>query len=186
MPDDRPVGTDKGTDAELNPANLLHQDADGTLVGRAVTINKPREALYAYWRDVTNLPQFLDNIASIEKLDDTRSHWVVAGPGGKDVEWDSVITEDQPGRRIAWEAAPDADIKNRGWIEFRDGPQGRGTEVHALIEYDAPGGVFGRLIAKATQREPNIQARRELRRFKQLMETGEITTARNHAGDERP
>jgi uncharacterized membrane protein len=177
-----PVTTEGGTDADLNRANLLHQDADGTLVGRAVTINRPREELYAFWRDFSNLAPLMDNIERIETRDDKRSHWVVKGPAGKDVEWDAIVTEDEPGRRIAWRADDDADIKNSGWIEFRDGPTGRGTEVHALIEYDAPGGMLGRLVAKALQREPNTQARRELRRFKQLMETGEITNSEGPRG----
>ena len=49
-----------------------------------------------------------------------------------------------------------------------------------MIAYDPPGGVIGELVAKLFQREPRIQTRRDLRRFKQLMETGEIATnARN-------
>jgi uncharacterized membrane protein len=182
MADDRAVPADSGIDAELNPANLIHQPSKNTLVGRAVTINKPRDELYAYWRDFSNLAGLMDNIERIEVLDQSRSHWVVKGPAGKDVEWDSVVTEDEPGRRIAWAADEKADVKNSGWVEFRDGPTGRGTEVHALIEYDAPGGQIGRLIAKAFQREPNTQARRELRRFKQLMETGEITNSEGPRG----
>ena len=182
MPDDRPAGTD----SQVNPANFIHQGADGTLVARAVTINRPRQELFAYWRDFANLATIMDDVKSITVLDDRRSHWVVAAPGGKTVEWDALITEEEPGRRIAWRSDEGADIKNRGWVEFRDGPTGRGTEVHALIEYDAPAGVLGRLVAKATGHEPNVQARRELRRFKQLMETGEITTAEGpHGGRPR-
>ena len=170
------------TDAPISPANLVRQPGDDTYVSRAVTIDRPRDELYAFWRDFSNLARLMDNIERIDVLDHERSHWVVKGPAGADIEWDSLVTEDIPVRRIAWRAAEGADVQNRGWVEFRDAPPGRGTEVHALIEYDAPGGLVGRLIAKLFQREPNTQTRRELRRFKQLMETGEITTSEGPRG----
>lgn len=147
------------------------------VVLRSVTINRPRQELYAFWRDLPKLAQFMENIERIEVLDERRSHWVVKGPGGKSVEFDSVLTEDKPGERLAWESAEGADIKHAGFVEFRDGPTGRGTEVHAHIVYEPPGGEAGKWIAALFQKEPGLQARRELRRFKQLMETGEISTA---------
>lgn len=170
------------TDAPITPANLVKQPGDNTFVSRAITIDRSRDDLYAFWRDFSNLARLMDNVERIDVLDDKRSHWVVKGPAGSDIEWDSLVVEDIPGRRIAWRADDDADVKNSGWVEFRDAPPGRGTEVHALIEYDAPGGAVGRLIAKLFQREPNTQTRRELRRFKQLMETGEITTSEGPRG----
>jgi uncharacterized membrane protein len=177
-----PLATPAGTAADASPANLLKQPSDDTLVARAVTIDRRPEELYAFWRDVSNLALVMSDVEQIDVIDDTRSHWVVKAPGGKTVEWDSVIVEDVPGRRIAWRSAEGAEVDNRGWVEFRDGPTGRGTEVHALIQYDAPAGLLGRLIAKAFQHEPNTQARRELRRFKQLMETGEITSSEGPRG----
>lgn len=150
---------------------------EAALVGRTVTINRPREELYAFWRDFRNLAAFMENVESVTVGDDRIAHWVVKAPAGQTVEWDSMITEDVPGELIAWESVEGADIKNTGRIEFRDGRPGRGAEVTATIVYDPPGGDLGKLIAKLFQKEPKIQARRELRRFKQLMETGEISTA---------
>lgn len=149
---------------------------EAALVGRTVTINKPRAELYAFWRDFRNLAAFMENVERIEVIDDRRSHWVVASPGGS-VEWDSIVTADEPGTLIAWESAEGADVKNAGKIEFKDSAPGRGTTVTATIVYDPPGGDLGKLIAKLFQKEPKVQARRELRRFKQLMETGEISTS---------
>jgi uncharacterized membrane protein len=169
-----------GTEAPLNDADLRDPDTDDAVVARAVTIDRRPEELYAFWRDFSNLAALMENIERIEQVDAQRSHWVVKGPAGKTVEWDSLVTEDIPDRRIAWQAAEGADVQNSGWVEFRPAPGDRGTEVHALIAYDAPGGAFGRTIAK--QREPNTQMRRELRRFKQLMETGEITTSEGPSG----
>lgn len=149
---------------------------------RTVTINKPARELYEFWRDFTNFPQFMDNIRSVTKLDDKRSHWVIEAPAGTSVEFDSRITEDVPGRLIAWESEEGATVPNRGRIEFIDAPPGRGTMVRAIIDYEPPGGVVGKGIAKVMQREPNVQARRDLRRFKQLMETGEVTTSASPSG----
>ncbi|HYE43595.1 MAG TPA: SRPBCC family protein [Caulobacteraceae bacterium] len=172
----------KSTDANVHPTAFIGEadeagphDANSI---RAVTIGRPRQELYAFWRDFRNLPRFMENVKSIELLESGRSRWVVAGPGGKDVEWVSVVTEDVPGERIAWRAEAGGDIDHEGWIEFRDAPPRRGTEVRVFISYDPPAGTVGKLVAKVMQREPRVQARRELRRFKQLMETGEVTTSK--------
>jgi uncharacterized membrane protein len=157
--------------------------ADGSeaLVERTVTINRPRHELYAFWRDFGNLPLVMENIESVTELDERRSHWVVRAPAGTTVEWDSVIVEDVPDELISWQSEADADITHSGRIDFRDAPGGRGTLVTATIAYDPPAGAAGKLVAKLFQREPKIQARRDLRRFKQFMETGEIATSRMNA-----
>jgi uncharacterized membrane protein len=147
-----------------------------TPVARTVTVNRPRDELFAYWRDFTNFPRFMDNIRAVETLDETRSRWEIEAPAGAKVEFVSRIVEEEPGRLIAWESEEGADVRNSGRIEFLDAAPGRGTMVRATIDYDPPAGTLGRLVAKAFQREPRIQARRDLKRFKQLMETGEIST----------
>jgi uncharacterized membrane protein len=151
---------------------------EAALVGRTITVNRPRAEVYAFWRDFRNLARFLENIESVQPGDGRRSHWVIKAPGGRTVEWDSELVEEEPDRLLAWESVEGADIKNTGRIEFRDGPPGRGTEVTATIVYDPPAGDLGKLIAKLFQKEPKVQARRDLRRFKQLLETGEISTSR--------
>jgi uncharacterized membrane protein len=148
------------------------------LVGRTVTINRPRQEVYEFWRDFGNLARILENIESVTELDERRSHWVVRGPAGSTVEWDSQIVEDVPGELISWQSAEGADVTNSGRIDFSDAPGRRGTLVSATIAYDPPAGTVGKLVAKLFQREPKIQARRDLRRFKQFMETGEIATSR--------
>lgn len=177
--DDAPLSTsksDRAADIAAHSAGLDDERGD-SVVGRSVTINRPREDLYAYWRDFAKLPTFMDNVERVDVLDALRSHWVVKAPGGKTVEWDAVITHDHPGESIAWASAEGADVPNSGRIDFADAPGGRGTQVTATIIYDPPAGLVGKLVAKIFQREPAIQARRDLRRFKQLMETGEIATA---------
>ncbi|MBV8682189.1 MAG: SRPBCC family protein [Caulobacteraceae bacterium] len=147
------------------------------LVGRTVTVNKPRQELYAFWRDFNNLARFLENIESVQVKDPRVSHWTVKAPAGQTVQWDAAITEEQPDRLIAWESAPDAQIKHAGRVEFLDAPPGRGTWVRVTLAYEPPAGELGKAIAKLFQKEPKMQARRDLRRFKQLMETGEISTS---------
>jgi uncharacterized membrane protein len=179
--DDAPITTSKGSGAILDATNSLLEGKGDSLVGKTVTINRPRAELFAYWRDFSNLPRFMENLVSVEKLDDRRSRWVVKAPAGKTVEWVAVITEEKESEFIAWTAEDGADIPNSGRIDFSDAPGERGTWVSATIFYDPPVGVIGKVIATMFQREPAIQARRELRRFKQLMETGEIaTSARTH------
>lgn len=183
--DDAPLATSKQRAAAVAAAThgSIDVPADGdadTLVARSVTINRPRDELYAYWRDLPQLATFMENVERIEMLDDLRSHWVVKAPAGRDVEWVARITEDREGEVIAWASEEGAEVPNSGRVEFRDASGGRGTVVTATILYDSPAGAIGKLIAKLFQREPAIQARRDLRRFKQLMETGEIATgARN-------
>jgi len=174
--DDAPLITSKEDQREQAGDQLIEPQGD-TLVGKTVTINRPRAELYAFWRDFTNLPRFMENVVSVVRVAEGRTHWTVKAPAGKTVEWISVITEDRPDEAIAWASEEGADAPNSGRIDFRDAPGGRGTWITATILYDPPGGLIGRAIAKMFQREPAIQARRDLRRFKQLMETGEIATS---------
>lgn len=166
-----------GDDAPITTSKTAKPDRE--LLGRSVTINRPAQEIYAFYRDFANLPQFMENIERIDVLDDRRSHWVVKAPAGKTVEWDAEVTEDVPGEAIYWQADENSDVPNSGRITFVERP-GRGTIVTATIAYDPPAGTVGKLVAKLFQREPGIQARRDLRRLKQLLETGEIATgARN-------
>lgn len=168
--------TDKVQTDDAPPTTSKHGGADAKAVARAVTINRPAAQVYAHFRDFARLPSFMENVVRIDVLDADRSHWVVKAPGGNTVEWDARVTEDEPGRLIAWTSEEGADVPNSGRVEFRDAGA-RGTVVTATIAYSPPGGVVGKLIAKMFQREPAIQARRDLRRLKQLLETGEVATA---------
>lgn len=176
LTDDAPLTTSKRRGAVDEATEGPIEKKGDTLIGRSVTINRPARELFEYFRDFTNLPSFMDNVARVEVIDDKRSRWVVRAPGETTLEWTSTITEETPNTLIAWASDQGAQISNSGRIDFRAAGD-RGTVVTATILYDPPGGTVGKLIAKLFQREPAIQARRDLRRFKQLMETGEIATA---------
>ena len=154
------------------------------LVGKSVTINRPRKELYAQWRDFTKFPRFMDNVERVEDLGDGRSRWTIEAPAGTSVELVTRITEDRPGEAIAWKSESESQIQTEGRVEFTDAGPARGTMVRLIMRYDPPGGLPGRIAAKILQREPAIQARRDLRRFKQLMETGEVTTNASPSGRE--
>ena len=161
------------------PTAAKDLDSDRALLAESVTINRTAQELYAFWRNPGNLVQVMENVIAIEPLGPNRSRWTVKAPAGNEVSWESVITAEEPGRSISWQSAEGADVANSGKIEFHDAGE-RGTIVRAVIAYDPPGGTVGQLIAKLFQREPRIQTRRDLHRFKQLMEAGEIaTSARN-------
>ena len=172
--DDGPVGASK-KDAAGEARAMLGDAAGDQVVGRAVTINRPVAEVFGYFRDFANLPTFMENVVSIDVRDAKLSHWVVKAPGGKTVEWDARVTDEAANEYIAWASEPGADVANAGRVDFRDAGA-RGTVVTATITYDPPAGIVGKVIAKLFQREPAIQARRDLNRFKQLMETGEIAT----------
>ncbi len=173
--DDAPLVASKRSNAPYDITADLAEGKGSSVTGRAVTINRPVAEVYSYFRDFANLPHFMENVASITVLDDKRSHWVVKAPGKTTVEWDARVTAEEPNRFIEWTSEEGADVPNSGRVEFEDKP-GRGTVVTATIVYDPPLGIVGKIVAKMFQREPAIQARRDLRRFKQLMETGEVAT----------
>lgn len=163
-----------GSDLSDAPDYVFRNPTDPGLVGRTVTINRSAQELYQEWRAFERFPRFMDNVREVVKLDEKRSRWIIEAPLGSSVELVTEITEDSPGRVIAWESEPDSQIETEGRVEFLDTAPGRGTMVRLTMRYSPPGGVVGKAFAKLFQREPDLQARRDLRRFKQLMETGEI------------
>ena len=144
-------------------------------VEKTVTINKSAEELYNYWHNFENLPTFMKHVKSVQVLDMRRSHWVANAPLGQAIEWNADIINDQPNQLIAWASEEGAEIDNSGFVRFQ--PAGdRGTEAKVVMEYNVPGGMLTAAIAKLFGEEPEQQIGDELRRFKQLMETGEIAT----------
>lgn len=149
----------------------VDHESRATTVSHTVTINRSAEDLYSFWRDFSNLPQFMNHIERIEVIDDRNSHWVAKAPAGLRVSWDAQVTDDQPNRRLAWRAIEGSDVPNWGHVEFRPAPGGRGTELHAVIRYEPPGGALGRAVAKLLGEEPQQQMVDDLNRFKRMMET---------------
>ncbi len=145
-------------------------------VEKTVTINSSSEELYRFWHDFENLPRFMKHLKFVKVYDEKRSHWIANAPLGNSVEWDAEIINDQENHLIAWASVEGADIDNSGFVRFQPAPGGRGTEVKVVIEYNPPGGTIGAAVAKLFGEEPEQQIGDDLRRFKQLIEAGEIAT----------
>jgi uncharacterized membrane protein len=156
-------------------------EAGGVRVEASITVNRMAEELYAYWRDFTHAPSYMDRIISVRVLDERRSHWTAEGPRGRTWEWTSQVTDDVPGRRIAWHTLPGSDLPNSGSVEFTPGRLGETTVRHTL-QFDPPGGVVGQAIASAFHQMPEKMVQDDLRRFKTLMEAGMAVTSDGPAG----
>lgn len=148
----------------------------GITVNKAVSINKSPAELYQFWRNFANLPQFMKHLESVTVHDNQRSHWVAKAPAGTTVEWEATIIDERPNEYISWRSAEDATVQNSGTVRFEAEPEDRGTVVHVDLEYLPPAGKLGAVVAKLFGEEPNQQVSEDLRRFKRLMETGEIAT----------
>ncbi|MDZ8226204.1 SRPBCC family protein [Nostoc sp. ChiVER01] len=145
-------------------------------VEKTVTINKSAEELYRFWHDFENLPTFMKHLKSVKVHNEKRSHWVANAPLGNSVEWDADILEDRENEFISWASVEGADVDNSGFVRFKKAPGDRGTEVKVVLEYNLPGGALAATVAKLFGEEPEQQIGDELRRFKMLMEAGEIAT----------
>jgi uncharacterized membrane protein len=145
-------------------------------VEKTVTINKSADELYRFWHDFENLPTFMKHLKNVKVSDNKRSHWIANAPLGSSVEWDADILEDRENEFISWASVEGADVDNSGFVRFSKAPGNRGTEVKVVIEYNPPGGVLASAIAKLFGEEPEQQIGDDLRRFKMLMEAGEIAT----------
>jgi uncharacterized membrane protein len=143
-------------------------------VRKAITVQRPRSEVFRFWRDFSNLPRFMEHLESVEVLDDRRSHWKASAPAGASVEWDAEIVDERRNELIAWRSLQNADVANRGSVRFADAPGRRGTEVHVELEYEPPGGKLASIVAKLFGEEPSQQVAGDLRRFKQVIEIGEV------------
>ncbi len=147
----------------------------GIKMRRSVTINRSQADLYRFWHNFENLPRFMKHLKSVRVLDDRRSHWVVSAPAGRTVDWDAEIIADRVPELIGWRARGGG-IDHAGSVRFERAPGGRGTIVRVQLQYNPVGGRITASVAKLFGEEPDQQIHDDLRRFKQLMEVGEIVT----------
>jgi len=140
----------------------------------SIIINRSREELYQFWSQFERLPQFMNHLEAVRRLDEKRYHWIAKGPAGSYVEWDAEVIMDKPNELIAWRSLEGADVENAGSVRFERAPGNRGTLMKVQLEYAPPAGTLGKTIAMLFGEAPEKQIAVDLRRFKQLMETGEI------------
>lgn len=162
--------------------NMSVPHETGIHVARSVTINRPVEDLYSFWRDPNNLARILKYVDSVQMMGDNRAHWTIKLPGGSTTEFDAELFTDTPNEVISWRSLEGADIKNAWSVRFRSAPGGRGTEVHFTVEFTPPGGAIGKAVTNLFGEAPAQYFAQYLREFKQLMETGEKTTNAGPSG----
>jgi len=148
----------------------------GTKVEQSITINRPVVEVYRFWRNFENLPRFMDHLEAVTVIDDTRSHWVAKGPAGSRAEWDAVIHNEIDDELIAWRSLPGSEIRNAGSVHFIPSADGAATEVRVELSYEPPAGKLGVAFAKLLGEEPSKQVADDLRRLKQVLDSGEIAT----------
>jgi uncharacterized membrane protein len=160
---------DRGSDTrdQLGGSRGIH-------VEQAITVSKPVSDVYRFWRNFENLPTFMQHLESVAEREEGISHWVARGPAGMKVEWDARIINEIENKVIGWQSLDGSTISTAGSVNFRE--TGHGTEVRVHLQYHPPGGKLGAAVARMFGEEPTIQVAEDLRRFKRLLETGEIPT----------
>ena len=148
----------------------------GIIVEESVTINRSTPELYRFWRNLENLPRFMSHLESVERITDTLSRWRAKGPAGSAVEWNAEIINEVPDQVIGWRSIENSDVVSAGSVNFEDAGPGRGTRVRVRLQYSPPGGKVGAAIARLMGRDPATEIREDLRRFKQMIEAGEVAT----------
>jgi uncharacterized membrane protein len=158
----------------------------GVKLKKCISVDRQPEELYRYWRDFTNLPRFIDGLESVEVLDETHSRWTVAATAGVPVSWDAEITVDRENEMVGWKSLDGSKIDTSGYVRFERAPGGRGTIVRIAMQYVPPAGKAGAVVSSMLGRRPGGYVEEALRRFKQLMETGEVAVASRRPSDVAP
>jgi uncharacterized membrane protein len=170
------MGVNTATGEAENP-NVSVRGGHGVKVEKSITINRTPEELFRFWRNFENLPRVMSHLEAVQVTGDNRSHWVAKGPAGTSVEWDAEVYNEKENELIAWRSLEGADVDNAGSVHFSQSPAGRGTELRVVLKYDPPAGVVGAAVARLWGEEPARQIEEDLRRFKSMMETGEVPAA---------
>jgi uncharacterized membrane protein len=147
----------------------------GIRVEESVTIARPAEELFGYWRVLENIPRVMSHVERVVDLGNGRSHWAVNGPGGLAYEWDAEIVNEVPNRSIGWRSLPGSTVVSAGSVTFNE-VDGRGTELRVLLQYTTPLGKPGDLLARLFRRAPAQEILDDLRAFKSRIEAGETPT----------
>jgi len=165
------------TSLDVLCANQLSNGHKGIQAKASCIVNKNPDEVYRYWRDFQNLARFMEHLESVEEFSDGRSHWVAKGPAGTKVEWEATIVADEPGNLITWRSLENSDVDHAGAVRFERAPGDRGTIVKVNFQYNPPAGIAGASVAKLFGEEPEQQLDDDLRRFKQILEVGEVVVS---------
>ncbi len=161
----------RGLSRHCHVRQALAEEEPGLVsVQRAVTISKDPQEAFEYWRNLANLPRFMDHLQSVTIVDDRHAHWIAKGPSGKTLEWDTEIVRETKGRLIEWRSLSGSEVETSGSVRFSKRQNGRGTKVHLSFRYEPPANGLGTVISKFFGSSPERQVERELRKFKEVIE----------------
>ncbi len=175
-------GRHRGERAQRHPDDAPGRSAkkarfgDMAVTGRSVTINRAADEVFSFCRDFANLPRYMENIEDVSEGGDGTTSWTIRAPLGQTVRVVTRIVNERPGEQFAWRTTDESQVEGEGKIMLREAPGGRGTIVTSIVAYKPPLGALGQAFAKLFQAEPTVQTRRDLKRLKMLMETGEVAT----------
>jgi uncharacterized membrane protein len=175
----RALGRNTARRGRVSPVASVRR-GEGIKVEKSVTVNRPVQEVYTFWRNFENLPRFMDHLESVTVIDETRSHWVAKAPAGAKVEWDAAIHNEIENELIAWRSLPGSDVSNAGSVHFTPVGDGNQTEVLVVLSYEPPAGKLGAAVARLLGEEPSRQVEDDLRRFKQVMEGAEVAGNSRH------
>jgi uncharacterized membrane protein len=168
----RALGRNTARGRRASPVASVRR-GEGIKVEKSVIVDRPVGEMYRFWRNLENLPRFMNHLESVTVIDETRSHWVAKAPAGAKVEWDAVIHNEIEDELIAWRSLPGSDVSHAGSVHFTPAGDGNRTEVRVVLSYEPPAGKVGAAVAKLLGEEPSKQVEDDLRRFKQVMEAAE-------------
>lgn len=158
----------------------------GAHVVRSATIGRSAEELYEYWRDPAKLALIMGHVADIGPAGPKATRWTLKIPG-RPVSWRSEYADERPGELLRWHAGEGEPVESDGVIRFEPAPGDRGTVVRLNFHIAPRGGRAARAAMRALRPVPEVLAARALRRFKSLVETGELPTLeKNPSGRQGP
>ena len=160
----------------------------GVVIEKSILVDAPVPQVFAYWRNLENLPQWMSHVREVKNLGGDRYHWVVDGPAGSAVEWDSELLNVEENREMTWRSVGDSQVEHVGRIRFEETGNGSGTRIHVQMRYTPPGGVIGHAIARAFGTDPKSHMDDDLARMKMAIETGKPPRDAGawRAGDQPP
>lgn len=150
-------------------------DQTGTKIEKSILIARPPEELFRFWRNLENLPEFMELVEEVHIMDDRHSHWILKAPGGQHLEWDAEIVNEHPAEMISWQTLPGADVQSAGTVRFTPADGGASTTVRVVLELRSPGGPMGARLSRLFGADPAAQVERDLARLKQIMENRQIS-----------
>jgi len=166
-----------GGEARMGETRAALRGSRGINVHEAVRLERPVADVYRYWRKLENLPHFMSHLERVMETSERHSSWLARGPAGLLVEWDAEVINEVENEVLAWRSLPGSDVVSAGSVTFRSIRGGRGTQVNVNLQYSSPAGKPGAYLASLFGAEASQVIREDLRRFKQLLEAGEVSRA---------